>query len=851
MEEPVIRVVYREVYDEVQITIYDDWEAIARAVSYLAEQQVDNGSFNDEWNNDWIALALAEAGVDLGDLRQGNTGKTYLEYLAEKELSTTGDLIKAILVLNAAGRDPRNFAGRNLVQELLDRQQEDGGFNAGSEMSEALAVIALVEAGESPFSPWAKAAKQRFLRPEARGKNNLWLEWGSESVDTTAAVIRALYLLGVDKEDPAIQEALETINRWQNNDGVIEITWDGVNWSPNYESTAEVVMALSQLGIDPTQSDWAKNGNNLVTALLNNQDPDSGAFLGDWGNNFPTQESIRALVSYRKAFRGGLGELPELPSGNQESGKGGGATNGSDRNESIEVAVSIIGPDGEVIFEGEVTISPDNPYGYTVLGALEATGLSYETKYDGAYVSAINGIREDLSSTAGWKYLVNGDDPPIPAREKILAGGDTVVWFYAESSEDQTPGRDKSQDPLERPLLTEEEKEIRQQIRQMARERLERILQELPHLEPSSTSPVEEVERAVVVVGLEAPIKEEEKIYLAQLLSNNKVQLEVPVKRKAENVITDAQQEVKLEIPREALEDDQVIRVEEIEDSSIAGLVFPAGYVPLSGVYEFGPSGTTFQKPAILQLKLVVPPYISPERVALAWFDEHSNRWVPVPAVLDLANGEITGLVNHFTKFAVLGEINAGFVDLTEEWEWAREAVGYLTARGVIEGLGNGEFAPGRSITRAEFIKMITKVLGLSANGLGQVPFSDVPKGAWYAPFVRAAWAAGLAKGYADFSFKPDQPLTRQEMAVILVRALQKEQAALSLSPAEQLDELSFVDQEVIAGWARPYVALALKEGFLDGMDDTRFAPKEEIERARAALVIYRLFEQINGLRRN
>jgi len=122
---------------------------------------------------------------------------------------------------------------------------------------------------------------------------------------------------------------------------------------------------------------------------------------------------------------------------------------------------------------------------------------------------------------------------------------------------------------------------------------------------------------------------------------------------------------------------------------------------------------------------------------------------------------------------------------------------------------------------------MLDLTLGLP-TGSGQTPFTDVPAGAWYAPFVAAAVQAGIAQGVTPTTFAPNAPVTRQQMAVLLARALKLTQTAT----------LHFSDAAQIDNWARTAVGEDVAAGYLAGFPDGTFQPLASTTRAQAAKVL-------------
>jgi N-acetylmuramoyl-L-alanine amidase len=168
----------------------------------------------------------------------------------------------------------------------------------------------------------------------------------------------------------------------------------------------------------------------------------------------------------------------------------------------------------------------------------------------------------------------------------------------------------------------------------------------------------------------------------------------------------------------------------------------------------------------------------------------------------------------------------------------AHDAIEYLAAAKVISGFEPGVFGPSRQLTRAQGAKILV--------GQRQVPpagaksrFMDVDS--LYAPYVDAAASKGWITGYSDGRFRPYDPLQRQHMTMILVRSLGWEGDALLLTEAQIAARLATVrDAERLSSVARPYVALALIRGLVQGDTAGNFNPATAATRAQFALICYR-----------
>lgn len=166
---------------------------------------------------------------------------------------------------------------------------------------------------------------------------------------------------------------------------------------------------------------------------------------------------------------------------------------------------------------------------------------------------------------------------------------------------------------------------------------------------------------------------------------------------------------------------------------------------------------------------------------------------------------------------------------------WAKDDIEKLAARHVVEGVDDLHFAPEASITRAQFTAMAARVLGLEKTAYRN-RFQDIRAGEWYAEIVQAAADSGLIEGDGDV-FRPDDTMTREEMAAILVRAYDKRNGTSSKQGTLE----RFEDRAEIAAWAVDAVKTAVGLGIVQGMSDTQFMPRAAATRAQAAVMIGRL----------
>jgi hypothetical protein len=158
---------------------------------------------------------------------------------------------------------------------------------------------------------------------------------------------------------------------------------------------------------------------------------------------------------------------------------------------------------------------------------------------------------------------------------------------------------------------------------------------------------------------------------------------------------------------------------------------------------------------------------------------------------------------------------------------WAAPAIRALACKGIVNGFPDGTFQPEAAVTRAQFVKMLDLTLGI-APVQKATPFSDVPVGAWYAPYVSGAAQAGIVDGISANQFGADLPLSRQQLAVMIARALHLSGTGIT----------SFTDQSTIAPWAQNAVQADVDAGYLRGFPNGSFQPLTTATRAQAAQVL-------------
>jgi len=226
---------------------------------------------------------------------------------------------------------------------------------------------------------------------------------------------------------------------------------------------------------------------------------------------------------------------------------------------------------------------------------------------------------------------------------------------------------------------------------------------------------------------------------------------------------------------------------------------------------------------------------------AVVAIDPITGAMTFVPARFTTVNGATVVTIKHTGNgvYAVI-DYTKSFEDIQEHW--AQADIEFLASKLLVKGMTADHFAPNASITRAEFAALLVRALGLKEQAGSS--FSDIRSADWFAGYAAAAAKAGLIEGYEDGAFRPLQTISREEMAVLALRA------ASFVAKQDDGDDIqgaldTFSDGGAISDWARSAAAFAVNEGLMNGVSDTAFAPKEQSTRAQAAVILKRLLVKV------
>lgn len=170
---------------------------------------------------------------------------------------------------------------------------------------------------------------------------------------------------------------------------------------------------------------------------------------------------------------------------------------------------------------------------------------------------------------------------------------------------------------------------------------------------------------------------------------------------------------------------------------------------------------------------------------------------------------------------------------------YAKRAVEELAAHHMISGKGGGQYRPQDPITRLDAASLLARVAGLQPSGQGTTRFEDVPRTGLQAAYVASLAEAGIIKGKSDTWFGASDPLTRQDIAVMLARLMQ----VMGEQSADEAAATLYQDEQEIADYARDAVEAVTAKKWMQG-NAGRFAPARKVTRGEAAVIAERVFAE-------
>jgi len=271
-------------------------------------------------------------------------------------------------------------------------------------------------------------------------------------------------------------------------------------------------------------------------------------------------------------------------------------------------------------------------------------------------------------------------------------------------------------------------------------------------------------------------------------------------------------------------------------------LIAPPIEFTIKATYE-GKTVVVSKFSAYVERTFAIPDGVDPKKITTGVVVEADGTVRHVPTKIVMIDGKYYAKVNSLTNSAysiIWHPIE--FSDVVNHW--AKDAVNDLGSRMVIDGKGDGSFGPESDITRAEFVAILVRGLGLKPENEAS-PFKDVKASDWYNGAISTAYSYQLINGLKDGSFHPNAKITREEAMVITAKAMTITGLKAKLS-AQSIDKIlsPFADAKKASSWALSGIADIIQSGIVTGKSGTKLAPKDYITRAEVASIVKRLLQK-------
>lgn len=261
------------------------------------------------------------------------------------------------------------------------------------------------------------------------------------------------------------------------------------------------------------------------------------------------------------------------------------------------------------------------------------------------------------------------------------------------------------------------------------------------------------------------------------------------------------------------------------------------------------------------QLTLTFSPSIVDEVGSTVTVFRYSDagKWENIGGAVDTKNHTVTVPFDEFGYYTVM-KLRRGYTDITNH-PWARNVLNGLFSKGIMNNLRSDAFGADDTTTRGEFATLIVKGLNipLSYNTSQQTFFDIVPEAVsttWNFKYIETAARAGIVTGLSDGFFGPDQPLTREQAAVMIARALKLKMATNDAKLMTNLSK-SFVDSGSMDFYSRPAILAVSKAKIMEGTPITtsgskkvlyNFNPKGQLTRAEAGKIAVELLKKSTNI---
>lgn len=225
-------------------------------------------------------------------------------------------------------------------------------------------------------------------------------------------------------------------------------------------------------------------------------------------------------------------------------------------------------------------------------------------------------------------------------------------------------------------------------------------------------------------------------------------------------------------------------------------------------------------------------------------YDEDAEAMSFEAATLIDDDGNAALPMSHASQYAIViddhshaAEAALPFTDVNDD-DWFFDVVRYVYEQGLMTGTRDREFSPNLTTTRGMIVSILNRLEdGPTAEAAG---FTDVADGDWYADAVNWAASEGIVAGYEDQTFRPNDPITREQLAAMLMNYA----AWKGEDVSARADLSGYNDAASVSSWAAETVQWAVAEGLISGMPGNLLEPQGSATRAQVAAILERFLEQ-------
>lgn len=244
-----------------------------------------------------------------------------------------------------------------------------------------------------------------------------------------------------------------------------------------------------------------------------------------------------------------------------------------------------------------------------------------------------------------------------------------------------------------------------------------------------------------------------------------------------------------------------------------------------------------------VERKILVPSTVDSSRTTAVVIDLKTGQMKFIPAIITNTDGkaEVTIKSSHNSVYTLV-EQKKSFDDLNGHW--AKDDIELLASKLIVQGMTDTNFAPELKVTRAQFASMLVTALGLNEDAAA-AKFGDVNTNSWFAGAVGAAAKADIVDGMDNGDFAPNASITREQMAVMISRAIKAAGKYADVTATQDQTLARFTDSGQIHGWAKSAVTQAVDAKIVTGLTDQTFVPSDYATRAQAAVMLKRFLQYV------